>query len=75
MKQAGCGSGTGHGDWKGQSPRGVFSFTSSQGLPSRNGGPVLPDHLIFFPREEGIMKICFGEIFKCLNVINQFTNL
>lgn len=45
MKRAGRGSVTGPGDWKGPSLRGVFS-TFNQWLPGRNGGPVLPDHLI-----------------------------
>ena len=45
-------------------------------IAQRKCGLVLPDHLIFFfPRKGRIMKILFDEIFKCLIVINQFTNL
>ena len=44
-------------------------------VAQRKCGPSFARSSDFFPREEGIMKICFGEIFKCLNVIHQFTNL
>ena len=45
VKEAGCASGTEGRGWEGQALRGIFSI-SSQWLLGRNGGSVLPDHLI-----------------------------